>query len=90
MEAARFGDSAWDDPLYTTSNIWIEVNYTQLMENARSLLPDIKPGSIPLAMVKVRAALAPCTVLQQGFDPSCQSWRRKTLIPYSTEVMRLT
>lgn len=61
LEAARFEDSAWDDPLYTTSNSWIEVNYTQLVENARSLLPKIKPGSIALAMVKASATLAPCT-----------------------------
>ena len=66
LEAARFADSAWDDPLYTTSNSWIEVNYTQLVHNARSLLPQIKPGSIPLAMVKVTAPLAPCAFLTWG------------------------
>lgn len=35
------------------SNTWVEVNYTQLVANAQRLLPQVKPGAIPLAMVKV-------------------------------------
>ena len=37
----------------TDSNTWVEVNYTQLVANAQRLLPLVKPGTIPMAMVKV-------------------------------------
>ena len=37
----------------TDSNTWVEVNYTQLVANAQRLLPQVKPGAIPMAMVKV-------------------------------------
>jgi hypothetical protein len=53
IEAERYSDSLPDDPLYATSNSWLEVNYTQLVKNAADLLPRVKPGAIPLAMVKV-------------------------------------
>ena len=53
IERERFTGSLADEPLYTTSNSWLEVNYTQLVANARHVLPLVKPGSIPLAMVKV-------------------------------------
>lgn len=55
LESERFekGANTLDDVLYTTSNSWMEVNYTQLVANARIVLPRIKEGSIPLAMVKV-------------------------------------
>ncbi len=36
------------------SNTWVEVNYTQLVANAQRLLPQVKPGAIAMAMVKVR------------------------------------
>ncbi len=35
------------------SNTWVEVNYTQLVANAQRLLPQVKPGAIAMAMVKV-------------------------------------
>lgn len=56
-EAERFtmDSSSTGNVLYTTSNNWLEVNYTQLVVNARNVLPLIKPGAIPLAMVKVSA-----------------------------------
>ena len=42
------------DLAITDSNTWLEVNYTQLVANAQRLLPQVKPGAIPMAMVKVR------------------------------------
>lgn len=36
------------------SNTWVEVNYTQLVANAQRLLPQVKPGAIAMAMVKVK------------------------------------
>ncbi len=54
-EAQRFTQDAAsrDEVLYTTSNSWLEVNYTQLVANVKEILPQVKPGAIPLAMVKV-------------------------------------
>ncbi|CAL8461973.1 g1504 [Coccomyxa elongata] len=53
-EAQRFTQdpSSVGEVLYTTSNSWLEVNYTQLVANVKEILPQIKPGAIPLAMVK--------------------------------------
>ncbi|BDA41304.1 Alanine racemase [Coccomyxa sp. Obi] len=53
-EAQRFTQDpvSVGEVLYTTSNSWLEVNYTQLVANVKEILPQIKPGAIPLAMVK--------------------------------------
>lgn len=54
-EAQRFTQDPFPagEVLYTTSNSWLEVNYTQLVANVKEILPQIKPGAIPVAMVKV-------------------------------------
>ncbi len=54
-EAQRFTQDpiSVGEVLYTTSNSWLEVNYTQLVANVKEILPQIKLGAIPLAMVKV-------------------------------------
>ncbi|EIE25075.1 hypothetical protein COCSUDRAFT_61318 [Coccomyxa subellipsoidea C-169] len=53
-EAERFTQdlSSTGDAKYATSNSWLEVNYTQLVLNAKDVLTQVKPGAIPLAMVK--------------------------------------
>ena len=57
-EEQRFSnEDSWGSPLFdlasTDSNTWVEVNYTQLVANAQKLLPQVKPGTIAMAMVKV-------------------------------------
>ena len=66
IEQERFTGSLADEPVYTTSNSWMEVNYTQLVANARRVLPLVKPGAIPLAMVKVPLIYGALTVLIYG------------------------
>jgi hypothetical protein len=74
-EAERFTQDprATGDVLYTTSNNWMEVNYTQLVANARHVLTLVKPGAIPLAMVKV---CSPCLCFKSLYSPPA------ILIPY--------
>ncbi len=58
-EAERFTQdlSSTGDAKYATSNSWLEVNSTQLVLNAKDVLTQVKPGAIPLAMVKVCSLL---------------------------------
>ena len=62
------------------SNTWVEVNYTQLVANAQRLLPLVKPGTIAMAMVKVR----PCSAgVSQQWRPGWSLCSRKQWSPIS-------
>ncbi len=61
------------DLAITDSNTWLEVNYTQLVANAQRLLPQVKPGAIPMAMVKVRCPES--TAVKSGHASRLDSYR---------------
>lgn len=81
-EAERFTQdlSSTGDAKYATSNSWLEVNYTQLVLNAKDVLTQVKPGAIPLAMVKVCSLLLSALGLHLSHAKSAAIILRQTCL----------